>query len=142
MRNSNIEEIERAPRDSFPLSPQRFYEAPLVANVSCSVHTSDDDGYTTTLRFTAWNSFKQQGLHQGTYKVFDHSQNGADGDETAVRGTFGYVAHWRPSVVVVDLSSVADAHGAFSGLLAVENEWGGRTAKHVACATDESDDSR
>ena len=128
-------------------SVERFYEAPLVANVTCDVRRAsttgasddddggddDDDAWTTTLYFTAWNVFKQQGLHTGTFKVFDHSENGADGDSVAVRGNFGFVAHWRPSVIEVDLSSVAAATGAFTGLLAVENEWGGRSAKHVEC---------
>ena len=36
-------------------SVERFYDAPLVANLTC-------DG--ATLSFTAWNAFKQQGaLH-------------------------------------------------------------------------------
>ena len=129
-------------------SVERFYDAPLVTNITCGSGLAG-----TWLTFTAHNCFKQNELKPGTYEIAlaptdtdDTEADVADGDAARRRslasgggtspglsGGFKFVPHWRSTHVSVDLSDIAGAGGNFNGTLSVLDEWGDRTTKHVTC---------
>ena len=119
-------------------SVERFYTAPLVANVTCATAwgaaRATSDSFTTTLMFVTWDNFKQNAVREGAYRIFAAGTSGADDDAgQLLQGGFNFSAHWRPSYVSVDLTSVANATGGFTGMVEVWNRWGDRTSKHVEC---------
>ena len=69
--------------------------------------------------------------------MFEEGANHDAGDTPLAEGDFMFVAHWRPTHLSIDVSVLPgtdDRDGAFSGgMLAVANEWGGHTWKHIAC---------
>ena len=74
--------------------------------------------------------FEQNVLSEGVYKVYAEGTNGDKGDTPLTQDTFTFVAHWRPTHMSIDVSVLP---GFSSGMLAVANEWGGHTWKHIAC---------
>ena len=93
-------------------SVERFYTAPLVANLTC------EGGALAS--FTTWNTYKQSSEYPASYKVLDD-----DGDASS-RGTFDFAAHWRSTTV-----RVSDAPS--SGSVYVENQFGSNTTKTSSC---------
>ena len=94
-------------------SVERFYDAPLVWDVSC-------DG--RAVGFKAANVFKQASVYSGTYAVTD-----AKGDDLA-SGTFDWGIHWRTADVTARLSATSK-----SGSLYVENQFGQNTTVAYDC---------
>ena len=114
-------------------SVERFYTAPLVYDLGCAVDADAPGAGTGAVRFTftSHNNFKMNDAHAGSYRLFQNHTNGETGTDIA-SGNFTFVAFWKPTVVAFSVSGIAlDAD--FDGMLAVFNEWGDRTAKHVSC---------
>ena len=110
-------------------SVERFYEAPLVAAVSCA----PADGGAPHLNFTAFNNFKSNGEHTGTYKVFGEGQSTEGGDTPLLENDFYFTRHWRETHVSIDVSSAMGESNSLVGSVAVLNQWGDRTLKHFSC---------
>ena len=93
-------------------SVEKFYTAPLIANVTC-----DGDA----LAFLAWDTYKATSAYPGSYTVYD--------DDGALRasGSFDFAAYWRTTTV-----SVADA-ALSSGSVLVENRWGSSASVEFTC---------
>merc|ERR1719198_533304 len=132
----------RAPMGGVPrgwsmYSVERFYTAPLVHDVTCR---ADGDG--TVLSFKTNTPFKMNNFHAGSYKVFDDGVNAANGEDWLTGDNFKFSPYWRHTYVEVDLSDYADDDGSFNGMLAVFDQWGDRTAKHVECIGKQSDNNR
>ena len=118
-----------APRQRKRGASRRFYEAPLVSSVEC--HADSTVGGSSILNFTTHNNFKMNDAHAGSYRLFQNHTNGETGTDIA-SGNFTFVAFWKPTVVAFSVTGIAlDAD--FDGMIAVFNEWGDRTAKHVSC---------
>ena len=115
-------------------SVERFYDAPLVWNISCDAARSA----ATTVHFTAHNVFKQNGPRPGTFRFFAAGDNG-EHDAALLEGWFNFSAYWRETHVSVDISDFASEKGRWNGMLSVTNEWGDRTAKAVSCGGGDSD---
>ena len=95
-------------------SIERFYTAPLVYNLTCSVGT---------LSFSTHNNFKQSNPSKAMYAVT--SETGS----SLGSGTFDFTPHWRETFVSVDaqgLTGVVD--------VSVTNTWGDETVKSAQCS--------
>ena len=104
-------------------SVERFYEAPLVWNVSCD---GGDAGAPPRLRFATASSFKQQNPAPASYAV--RNATGA----TVAAGSFSFRPHWQATPVNVSLAGCGAAACA-SGELTVVNEWGDNTTAVFRC---------
>ena len=107
-------ECDRSTGDGWTFySIERFYTAPLVYNLTCSVGT---------LSFSTHNNFKQSNPSPARYAL-----SGALGSLGS--GTFDFTPHWRDTFVSVDASGLdGDVN------LTVTNTWGDETTKIVACS--------
>ena len=76
-----------------------------------------------------YNSIKQNGWHEGSWKIFIAGTTDYDADPLA-SGSFDFLPHWRPTGVSVSLDRLDDG---FSGMLVVTNEWDEHAVKHVTC---------
>ena len=118
-------------------SVERFYEAPLVYALDCVRR-----GGATLLNVTTHDSFKMSSISPGSYKVFRHGENGAEGDAPLAQGDFTFAPHWRPTTLTIDLSHAfgddddddGDGDDARDdGMVAITNKWGDQTRKHFSC---------
>jgi hypothetical protein len=111
-------------------SVERFYDAPLVWNITCAL--GDDDGG-SILNFNTHNNFKMNGYHNGTYKIFNEGTNGAANaagqTDPVVEQTFSFEPHWRSTYISVSVQQSVTT----DGMITVTNEWGRRTVKHYSC---------
>lgn len=99
-------------------SVERFYEAPLVTEISCP-----EPG---VVSFTAFNNFKQNNRYPGAASVIDRT-----GVEIA-RQQFEWTPHWRPTNVVV-VFDPGDPHSAGDLDLVVTNQFGDSTSVELEC---------
>merc|ERR1719198_418136 len=98
-------------------SVERFYEAPLVSSIECQA-----DSTVALLNFTAHNNFKMNHRAKGTYRVFGEGANTLKGDRPLLEGDFYFAAHWRDTVVSVDVSDAMNEDGTVAGSVAVINQ--------------------
>ena len=103
-------------------SVERFYEQPLIWDVSC-----DSD----KLEFKTVNNFRQNNADKASYWV-----ENLDATSTLASGSFGFRPHWLPTTVSVDLDY------EYRGYVHVKNKWGDATKAYFNCGDgdDESDD--
>ena len=106
-------------------SVERFYDTPLVWNISCTLASGSDGDY--TLNFNTHNNFKMNGFHDGTFQIYSEGTNGVHGD-AVVDETFLFEPHWRSTYL-----SASIEQGSTVGMLSVTNQWGRRTMKHYSC---------
>ena len=76
-------------------SIERFYDAPLLAaarkGVNQPPHCTVDGG---TLKFSTWNTYKQQNYYGGAYALTEVSSG-----HVAAQGSFSFAPHWRATLV-------------------------------------------
>merc|ERR1719198_2272018 len=117
-------------------SVERFYNAPLVHDLSCEIA-----GGSSTLTFKTNTPFKMNGFHDGSYKIFDAGATSLTDHEALCGDSFVFAPFWRHTYVRVDLSSFAHDDGSFVGKLAVFDQWGDRALKHVLCTAATANDT-
>ena len=94
-------------------SVERFYETPLVYDVSC-------DG--KDISFKTNNIFKQASVYEGSYVIADNK------GKTLADGTFDFGIHWRTTDHTVRL----DEESA-EGTVQIINQYGGNTTTTYKC---------
>ena len=100
-------------------SIERFYEAPLLYNLSCA---------NGKLKFSAHNNFKQNNPSEARYTVTLAS----DASEVA-SGTFDFTPHWRDTDVTVH---IAGPIGVVN--VTITNTWGDETSATTICSSSAS----
>ena len=117
--NSSKNRIEVLFANSQMYAVERFYDAPLVWNVTCAGGGGD-------LSFLAVSAFKQQNKAPAKYAVE------CDSATTTHRGKMMFAPHWRPTELVASRGN----YGCSSGRLTVIDEWDQSTSVNFTCSYD------
>ncbi|KAH8078137.1 voltage-gated potassium channel [Aureococcus anophagefferens] len=97
-------------------SVERFYEGPLVYDVTC-------DGHDVT--FGVANAFKQASQYEGFFNITD------DKDAELATGRFSFAPHWRATAVHAKLAATSK-----TGTIYVENQFGSNATATYDCRQD------
>jgi len=101
-------------------SAERFYDAPLVWNFTCS---NVDDVLDAS--FSTVNTFKSMSTQPGSWSLVTRKSS-----EHVASGDFSFEPHWRSTTVPIELDVDAKDHAL---TLTVTNRWGETVSKDVDC---------
>jgi len=85
-------------------SAERFYTTPTVSSVTCSTGDYKDTTTIQEIMFTVHNSFRQNNLYEGKWKLWDDYK-----DEALVESTFTFDPYWQGTDIKLTGDDLGDA---------------------------------